>query len=232
MLSFRIRQRDVLFIILAVVLLFSGGACTMTVLALVQDESGNPVQNAVVFAAAPQSGDQAQPSATGTPAEKRDSIELRDQKIIPPVLPVQTGTSVSFLNRDAIQHRIYSISPAKQFELTIEKGGSSSCVVFDKPGVVVMGSANNDHMIGYIYALRTPWFARTGANGKARLRGLPKRTYDVRVWHPGIQCSPEATTKRVAPSSQGDANVKFTVPLQAARNPEPTPVLPPAAGGK
>ena len=220
MLSFHIKQRDVLFIILAVVLLFSGSACTKTVHALVQDENGNPVQNAVVFAATTQSGDQAQPSVTGTVTEKRDSIELRNQKIIPSVLPVQIGTSVSFLNRDAIQYRIYSISPAKQFELMIEKGGSSSCVVFDKPGVVVMGSANNDHMIGYIYALKTPWFARTGTDGKAALRDLPQGTYDVRVWHPAMKCPPEATTKRVAPSSQGDANVKFAIPLQAAQNPE------------
>ncbi len=236
MLSFRIHKSGTLFIILAGALLFSNSACTMTVHALVQDESGNPLQNAVVYAAAAQqSGVKTLPSTeNGAELGKRVSIDLKNQKLIPVVLPVRIGTAVSFWNRDTIQHRIYSISPAKQFELTIDKGESSAAVVFDKPGVVVMGSAINDLMIGYVYVLKTPWFARTGTDGKADLRDLPEGTYDVRVWHPGMKCTPEATTKRVVPSSQGEISAKFAIPLQAAQNPEPKPgpAPLPAAGGK
>jgi plastocyanin len=232
-----VHQRRILVIIHAIALLFSGSACTMTVRAIVQDEHGNPVQNAVVYASpAAQNRVPAQQTAkTGTVAGKRDRIDLIDQQIVPLVLPVRVGTAVEFWNRDAIQHQIYSISPAKQFELTIDKGASSVDPVFDKPGVVVMGSAINDRMIGYVYVLKTPWFARTGEDGTAELRDLPKGTYDVRVWHPGMKSSPEATKKRVAPSSLREANAKFSLALQpSAHDPgsKPPPAPLPAAEGR
>jgi hypothetical protein len=235
MLSFRIQQRDVLLILLVGVLLFSCSSCTTTVRAFVQDENGTPVQNAVVFATALQNGVPVPPPGTGgMDLDKRNSIDLKDQKIVPFVLPVEAGTTVSFSNRDAIQQQIYSISPAKPFNLTIDKGTSSAGMVFDTPGIVVVGSAINDRMTGYIYVLKTPWFATTGKDGTADLRDLPKGTYDVRVWHPAIKGSTDATAKRVAPSSQREANVKVTITLQPALNPEskPSPSSLPAAGGK
>ena len=234
MLSF-IRQREVLVILLAGVLLFSCSACTMTVHAFVQDENGNPVQNAVVFATQLQNGDPAPPPGTGDKnLEKRNSIDLKDQNTVPLVLPVQAGTTVSFSNKDAIQHQIYSISPSKPFNLTIDKGASSIDIVFDKPGIVVVGSAINDRLTGYIYVLKTPWFATTGKDGTADLRDLPKGTYDVSVWHPAIKGSTETTAKRVSPSSQREANVQVTITLQPALNPESKPSSQPrpAAGGK
>lgn len=233
MLSFRIRQQDVLFILLASILLFSCSGCTMTVHAFVQDENGNPVQHAVVFATAPQGGvPVSPPAAGGTGGAKRESIDLIDQKIVPPVTPVHVGTAVSFSNRDTIQHQIYSISPAKQFRLTIDRGASSG-LVLDTPGSVVIGSAINDRMIGYLYVLKTPWFARTGEDGKADLRSLPVGSYDVRVWHPAAKDPPETTTKRAVPSSQRAAGVKFSIvlqpPLDAAA--KPNPASQPPTGG-
>lgn len=233
--SFRIQQRSVLFVLLMGALVFFGNSCTMTVHAFVQDESGTPVENAIVFATSSQTMVPAPPPAMGgTGVEKRRSIDLKGQHIVPVVQPVQVGTTVSFSNRDAIQHHIYSVSPAKPFELTIDKGTSSADLVFDKPGTVVMGSAINDRMIGYIYVLKTPWFARTGDDGKADLQYLPKGTYDVRVWHPAMKVPAEATVKRVVPSAQRDASVKFTVSLQSAQDTEskPSPTSQPAAGGK
>lgn len=238
MFSFHSHKRAVLWTVAAGAILFSGSACTatMTVHTVVQDDRGNLVQNAVVYAEAPQSGilPPAETRKAGTGHEKRVNIDMKNEEFIPLVLPVQIGTAVSFMNRDAIQHHIYSISPTKQFELTIYKGASSADLVFDKPGVVVMGSTINDRMIGYIYVLKTPWFARTGADGKAELRDLPKGAYDVRVWHPAMKGIPEATAKRVASSSRGEASAKFFLTLPPAQYPgsTPTPTALPAGGGK
>ncbi|MHB8844038.1 MAG: cupredoxin domain-containing protein [Nitrospirota bacterium] len=224
MLSFRIGRQDVLFILLACILLFSCSGCTMTVHAFVQDENGNPVQNAVVFATAPQGGVPVPPPAAGgAGVAKRETIDLIDQKIVPLVTPVHIGTAVSFSNKDAIQHQIYSISPAKQFRLTIDRGTSSAEMAFDKPGVVVMGSAINDRMIGYIYVLKTPWFATTGADGKADLRDLPKGAYDVFVWHPNAKRPPEATVKRLTLYTEKETKANFSLALHPAQGP--------AAGG-
>jgi len=238
MFSLHSHKEAVLWTVATGALLFSGSACTatMTVHAVVQDDRGNLVQDAIVYAEALRNGipPPTETRKAGTGHEKRVNIDMENQAFIPLVLPVQIGTAVSFMNRDAIQHHIYSISPEKQFELTIRKGASSADLVFDKPGVVVMGSTINDRMIGYIYVLKTPWFARTGADGKAELRDLPKGAYDVRVWHPGMKRLPEAAAKRVVSSSRGEASAKFSLTLQPALNPgaAPTPPVLPAGGGK
>lgn len=85
------------------------------------------------------------------------------------MLPVYVGTRVTFPNRDNIRHHVYSFSSAKKFELPLYIGTPAAPVVFDKPGVVALGCNIHDWMLAYIYVLTTPHFAKTAADGKARL---------------------------------------------------------------
>ena len=39
-------------------------------------------------------------------------------------------------------------------------------------------------MVGYIYVVDTPFFAKTDGQGRARIEGLPAGDFDVMVWHP------------------------------------------------
>jgi plastocyanin len=193
----------------------------MAVHSTVSDQSGRPLQHAVVYA---------------TPKPERQSFPAGQPKAVmavenfefqPPVLVVQAGTGVSFLNRDDIRHQIYSISAAKNFELVAERLSSSAEVVFERPGVVVLGSAAHDRTIGHIYVLKTPYFATTGSDGKADLAALPRGAYEVRVWHPDMLAPVEATTRRVADSSERRVGVDFTIAVRNGRPPAPLP--PPAA---
>ena len=112
-------------------------------------------------------------------------------------MPVFVGTSVSFPNNDNVRHQVYSFSPAKRFELQLYAGVPAQPIVFDKPGVVVLGCNIHDWMIGYVYVSESPYFAKTGANGKARITNLPPRAYIVRVWHPQAETQEEATRKTI-----------------------------------
>jgi hypothetical protein len=38
-------------------------------------------------------------------------------------------------------------------------------------------------MLAYVYVVDTPWFAKTGKNGEARIEGLPGGEYDLHLWH-------------------------------------------------
>jgi plastocyanin len=133
---------------------------------------------------------------TATPAA-REIVDQIGQEFVPYVKPILVGTSVFFPNKDNIRHQVYSFSPAKQFELPLYAGTPAKPVVFDKPGVVVLGCNIHDWMIGYIYVSESPYFAKTGADGKAGLLDLPALSYRVRVWHPRLQGS-EATTQQQA----------------------------------
>jgi plastocyanin len=80
--------------------------------AMVADEKGKPIEDAVVFLT---------PLAT-TPAAPPPSAALMDQhdkEFVPYVLPVYVGTRVTFPNRDNIRHHVYSFSSAKKFELPL-----------------------------------------------------------------------------------------------------------------
>lgn len=90
----------------------------------------------------------------------------------------------SFPNSDNIRHHVYSFSLAKRFELRLYQGTPSEPVLFDKPGVVVLGCNIHDWMVGYVYVTNDPWFAVSDAQGKLNLEQLPAGTYTVSLWHP------------------------------------------------
>ncbi len=178
-----------------------------------RDAKGAMLEDAVVWA---------MPKAGGAPARKRDAeIEQKDRQFMPLVTAVQVGTSINFPNRDTIRHHVYSFSAPKPFEIKLYVGTPAAPVVFDKPGEVVLGCNIHDHMLAYVYVVETPWFAKTGADGNARIEGLPAGEYDVRVWH-YAQSAPIAPYVLRVPA-EGPAPVGFAVALKA---------LPPRAAPK
>jgi plastocyanin len=150
-----------------------GFAATLEI--TVSDARGAPVADAVV-AVSPRPGP--------APVRKRDAaIEQRDKTFVPLVTVVQAGTAIQFPNRDPIRHHVYSFSPAKSFEIKLYAGTPVAPVVFDKTGEVVLGCNIHDNMIAYIYVVDTPWFAKTGTDGKARIEGLPPGDYETQLVH-------------------------------------------------
>ena len=79
---------------------------------------------------------------------------------------------------------MYSFSPAKTFELKLYLGKPAKPVVFDKPGIVVMGCNIHDHMVAYVMVANTPWLGVSDAQGRVRLSGLPAGDYRLEYWHP------------------------------------------------
>ncbi len=109
-------------------------------------------------------------------------MDQRNSAFVPGVLVVQAGTTVSFPNSDTVQHQVYSFSPAKPFELPLYEGTPLAPVLFDRPGVVVVGCNIHDWMIGYIVVVPTPHFGKTDAQGKLRL-DVPAGRYRLQAWH-------------------------------------------------
>jgi hypothetical protein len=79
-------------------------------------------------------------------------------------------------------------------------------IVFDKPGVVVLGCNIHDWMIGYIYVSETPFFAKTGPLGTAVISDMPAGEYRVRVWHPSMDHAEESTAQQVTLTADTPAN--------------------------
>jgi len=178
-----------LFALIALTATFAH-AQNVEIAATVTDEGGRPVADAVIVAV-PADGSLRMPSRP-----RDDVVDQVDKEFLPKVQAVLVGTAVTFPNRDNVRHQVFSFSPAKQFELPLYTGVPQA-VVFDKPGVVILGCNIHDWMVGYIYVSESPYFAKTNAEGKAVLADLPPRAYVVRVWHPQLSVAEDATRKNV-----------------------------------
>ncbi|MEP6898802.1 MAG: methylamine utilization protein [Rhodanobacter sp.] len=113
-------------------------------------------------------------------------MDQHDLRFVPFVLPIQVGTAVTFPNSDNVRHQVYSFSPAKRFELSLYAGNHTSSVLFNQPGIVTIGCNIHDWMVGYVIVLDTPYFAKTGSDGVARVNDVPAGVYEVHLWHPRI----------------------------------------------
>jgi plastocyanin len=183
-------------------------AQTAEIAASVTDQQGRPVADAVLVAV-PVDGNMR------SPQRPRDgSIDQVDKEFFPRVTVVPVGASVTFPNHDDVRHQVYSFSPAKRFELPLYAGVPSQPVVFDKPGVVVLGCNIHDWMVGYVYVSESPFFAKTGKDGKAVLAELPARAYVLRVWHPQLEMSEDATHKTIDVSRDRRVEAAWTVKLK------------------
>lgn len=141
------------------------------------DDGTLPLQNAVASLHSE--------SARAAVASAEARMGQRDGQFEPRVLPITVGTRVSFPNQDRIRHHVYSFSPAKRFELPLYAGHTASPVVFDLPGVAVLGCNIHDWMIAYVVVLDTPFFSRSGDDGRALLHA-PAGRYTLRVWHEAL----------------------------------------------
>jgi plastocyanin len=175
---------------------------------LVKDRHGKLLADAVVLAAPvdPKNALRAKPPA--------DAVDQVDKQFVPYVTPVFVGSKVRFPNSDHVRHQVYSFSPAKKFELPLYGGTDAPPVVFDQPGVVVLGCNIHDWMVGYIYVSETPFFAKTEAAGTAILNDLPAGEYNVRVWHPGMEHGEETTARRVSVNADGPTSVEWDLGLK------------------
>jgi plastocyanin len=150
-------------------------------------------------------------------------MDQRDLTFQPRVLVVEVGTSVEFPNNDSVSHQVYSFSAAKRFQLPLYKGERHSPVIFDQPGLVVLGCNIHDSMVGYIYITDAPFFGTTDKTGSLSLEGLPAGDYRLTIWSPYIADTQVSLTRtvHVDGSAMTPIQVQLNRPLRAQPEPKP-----------
>jgi len=191
--------------VLLTVWILCGRAEAGSILVTVKDVQGTLVSDAVVYAKL---------SNPVVSVEKKQAlIEQRDKQFVPYVTAIQVGTSVTFPNRDSVRHDVYSLSPAKRFELPLYAGIPAEPVTFDKEGFVTLGCSIHDWMVAYIAVLPTPYFQVTGKDGRIVLEDLPTGQYTVQVWQPLLKGAPEKFAQHVD-LAEGSTELLFTLDLR------------------
>ncbi len=163
----------------AAVLRAAGGAHAAAINLTLVDAGGKPLVDAVALL---------EPVGTKAAVKPGADAEISQSKrqFHPRVTVITTGTKVAFPNFDTVRHHVYSFSAIKTFELKLYAGVPTEPIVFDKPGVAVLGCNIHDSMAAWVVVSDTPWYARSADSGKARIEGVPPGSYQLHLWHPGL----------------------------------------------
>jgi len=132
-------------------------------------------------------------------------MDQKNRAFVPHVLPIQTGTWVEFPNSDDIRHQVYSLSPARRFQLPLYTGKPAFPIQFNTPGVVLLGCNVHEQMSAYILVVDTPYFV-TIEGGHATLQGLSAGQYTLHAWFPGMR---EELKVSVTVGEQDQKSVSF-----------------------
>jgi plastocyanin len=183
-------------------------ASTAALTIQVTDAAGQPLNDAVVYA---------EPASGGAmPKSNRAAeIEQKARKFMPLVNVVQVGTSISFPNNDSVRHHVYSVSPARPFDIKLYAGQPANPVLFDKPGTVVIGCNIHDQMVSYVHVVQTPWHGKSDASGKVILEALPAGKYELKAWHYSMPLNAAIPGQPVTVGA-GDAAASIKLNVKAA----------------
>jgi plastocyanin len=134
-------------------------------------------------------------------------LDQRDERFVPHVLAITTGTSVDFPNSDRIYHNVFSLSKAARFDLGRYAVGHSKSVRFDQAGIVRVFCDIHSHMNAFILVFSHPFFSVTDEEGRHRIENVPPGTYSVVAWNEGIS----SESRPVTVSDGGAAELDFTL---------------------
>jgi plastocyanin len=124
----------------------------------------------------------------------RIAIDQRNAVFSPHVLAIQKGTSVDFINHDKIYHNVFSLSPAKKFDIGRRPTGEAVPILFDRPGVVQVFCDIHSQMTAYVVVLDNPFFVHPDNDGTFKIDHVPPGTYTLRVWHERLTASDQKIT--------------------------------------
>jgi plastocyanin len=173
------------------------------------DAAGKPLSGAVLFL-------ESKDARAAVKAGAQVDIVQAGRQFLPPVSVVTVGTPVNFPNRDTVRHHVYSFSPIKRFEIKLYVGTPTAPVVFDTPGIAVLGCNIHDTMAAWVVVLDTPYAGQTGADGRLSLANVPPGAYRLRAWHPSLPPGAPAQDQPLQVPASGGAPVAVKIAGAAA----------------
>jgi len=131
--------------------------------------------------------------------QEHQRINQQNLVFVPHVLPVLVGTTVEFLNSDAVQHNVFSPDAcAEKFNLGTWQQGTTKEYTFNKctkfPCAYTLLCRAHPEMEGNIVVLENSYFAVSDKEGHYTINGVPPGSYSLAVWHQKAKAQPKPVT--------------------------------------
>jgi plastocyanin len=146
-------------------------------------------------------------AAWSLPADS-PKISQRGARFAPDFLVVVVGQTVTMPNDDRMIHNVFSVSPAKKFDLGHYPQGQSRSIVFDKPGVIDLFCNIHENMHGVVIVAPSTFWAFADTDGKFKIAHVPPGSYRVAAY------SPDAGAAQVSVKVAAGAAAKVSLVLE------------------
>lgn len=122
-----------------------------------------------------------------TEQAKMDQLNL---VFVPRMLPVLKGTTVEFHNSDDLKHNVFGVG-IEDFDLGVWGVGAEKPYTFNKLGDTAILCNVHPEMEAYVFVVQNPYFALTDAEGKYKIKDVPKGKYTLKAWHDRLKSKSE-----------------------------------------
>lgn len=146
------------------------------------------------------------PGRTFAAPKEHARVDQLNLVFTPHVLPVLVGTTVDFLNSDAVLHNVFTPEAcAEKFNLGTWPKGETRSFTFKGECVATLLCKVHPEMEGFVVTVPTPYFAVTKADGSYAIADVPDGSYTVKVWHPKLKATQKAVS--VSGATQADFEI-------------------------
>ncbi len=136
------------------------------------------------------------PGKTFPPPTEHARIDQKNLLFSPHVLAVLVGTTVDFMNSDAVLHNVFSPDGcADKFNLGTWPKGEIRSYTFKKECVAATLLCKvHPEMEAFVVSVPTPYFTTTKKDGSYKIENVPDGSYTLKVWHPKLKATQKAVT--------------------------------------
>jgi plastocyanin len=190
-------------IVLATVLPLHAAAVTGKV-AFVSKRGQTPVINETLVWLEPANGK--------APAAKRPAtfqMATQRKSLVPHVLAVPAGSTITFPNDDPISHNLFSLSAANAFDLGLYRKGAGKTHKFEAPGVVNVYCNVHPNMSAVVHVMSSPYYAFADGAGNYAIADVPPGKYRLIAWNE--QGGSSESTVEISGSGAVAGNVNVTL---------------------
>jgi plastocyanin len=134
------------------------------------------------------------------------AINVHHKEFSPFISVITTGGTVTFGNKDALTHHVFS-PDLQQWDTGYLGKNDTAGRTFDSPGAVALLCNIHPEMLGYVLVIASTYFGKLGSDGKYVIASVPPGTYKATAWAPRMPTKTQSVT--VGPTGAVTANFEL-----------------------